>query len=816
MGGAVLVALLVAVAVGLLLRWTLALSDAQRAADRSEASLAQAGRTEKLVVDLETGLNGYLLTGERRFLEPYVAARAARPRVVRQLERLAGDRSQKLRAAAIGSRIEAYIAGFAEPLLAIGRPPGSSRRARAVAIEGKRRLDSIRSELLALSALERSRFEERSAAADRRADRAQVVGFTAFAGLLALVIAAAVLTDRALVRPVRRLAEGVGRLRHGELNQRLNQRGPVEIAALGTAIDELADSLDASRLEVEQRNAELRRLGERNLVLLDGVFSQTPAGLAFFDRDLRYVRVNAALAAMSGRPVEAHIGRRIEEIVPTLSQHARRAMEEVLATGQTVADVEVRGETAAEPGVERDWLITHYPVREDGEIVGLGVVVLDITARKRAEEERELAHEAERDARRAAEAARARAAFLADAGAVLDATLDLDETLESLAKLCVPRVADWCSIEMAEPSGPVRNAAVAHLDPARIEQANELRRRYPPDPAAPTGVPAVIRTGRGELYPEMAGELLEAGAVDDEHLELIRELGMNSAMVVPLTARGETFGAITFVAAESERRFDEDDFGLAQDLGLRAAMALDNARLYRERSHVARTLQASLLPEVLPEIPGVRIAARYEPHGAGVEVGGDFYDVFATGDRRWAVVIGDVCGKGAEAAALTALARYTLRAVAPAEPEEALRRLNEAILRQRNDLRFITLAYAELDLGGEHPCLTLACGGHPPPLLVHASGASEVLECRGTLIGVTPDIELNQVTVRLEPGDTLAFYTDGVSEASHAEPLDGHALLARLNGARSADEVADELQRLARSTDAPARDDVAILALQVT
>ena len=156
-----------------------------------------------------------------------------------------------------------------------------------------------------------------------------------------------------------------------------------------------------------------------------------------------------------------------------------------------------------------------------------------------------------------------------------------------------------------------------------------------------------------------------------------------------------------------------------------------------------------------------------------------------------------------------------LRAVAPLPPEQALRRLNDAILRQRNDLRFITIVYAELDLSGEFPCLTIACGGHPPPLLIHADGTQEVIDCRGTLIGVTPDLELSQVVVRLAAGDTVALYTDGVSEASHAEPLDGPAVLARLNGARSADEVADELQRLARHKDTPARDDVAILALQL-
>jgi serine phosphatase RsbU (regulator of sigma subunit) len=252
-------------------------------------------------------------------------------------------------------------------------------------------------------------------------------------------------------------------------------------------------------------------------------------------------------------------------------------------------------------------------------------------------------------------------------------------------------------------------------------------------------------------------------------------------------------------------------------LGRRAALALDNARLYRERSEVARTLQASLLPEALPAIPGVALEARYDPLGAADEVGGDFYDVFETDEGRWTIVIGDVCGKGAEAAALTALARYTLRAVAPLPPVDALLRLTEAILRQRNDLRFITIVYAELDLrAGREPRMTLASGGHPPPLVLPATGPGRVVECQGTLIGITPEPVLHECAIDLKPGDTVALYTDGVTEASHADPLDGEALLALLpDDARSAGGVADGLQRVARASAAKARDDVAILALQL-
>ena len=816
-GGAALGAIAVALALYVLLRSIYALTDAQAATSRSERVLAEAARTEKLAIDVETGLRGYLITAERRFLAPYDDARVQIVPQAAMLRRLADLPDQRVLAARIEGRIVAYLRDYAEPVASAPVPPRTTPDATAVAAEGKRRLDVLRGELDRFSAIERTRLAERSAAAERDASQARVVAALAFAGLLALLALLALFVNRTIVRPVRALGTAVSRLRGGDLSVRVGRRGPPEIAGVGEAIDDLAGSLAVSRAEVEQRSAELRRLGERNLLLLDTVFAQTPAGLAFLDRDLRHIRVNAALAAITGLPVEEHLGRRPEEVAPALAEIALPHMERVLATGETVADVELVGESPSAPGVTRIWSATFFAVREGGEVTGLGIVVEEVTARKVAEAEREAAHEAERRAREAAEAARARASFLADAGAVLDTSLDLDETLANLARLCVPRVGDWCSIELAVAGGRIRNAAVAHPDPARLELARELQRRQPVDPEAPTGAPAVIRTGRPELYPEIPDELLELSAQDAEHLELIRRLGMVSAMVVPLTARGRTFGAITFVAAESGRRFGNEDLALAEDLAARAALAVDNAQLYRERSHVAQTLQASLLPAELPAIPGVRLAARYEPLGSETEVGGDFYDVFAVDEDRWALIIGDVCGKGAEAAALTALARYTLRAVSPLAPAEALRRLNTAILRQRDDLRFITLIYAELDLRNGAPRLTYAAGGHPPALLVHPHGPGEVLACQGTLIGVTPDPPLKECSVTLATGDTVALYTDGVAESSHADPLEPADLLASLGDARSADGVADRLVALARSGEgAAARDDVAILALQLT
>ena len=194
----------------------------------------------------------------------------------------------------------------------------------------------------------------------------------------------------------------------------------------------------------------------------------------------------------------------------------------------------------------------------------------------------------------------------------------------------------------------------------------------------------MLRTGESQLWPHIPDELIVEAARDEEHLRLIRALGMVSAMVVPMRVRDRVLGAITFVSAESGRTFNAGDLRLAEDLALRAATAVENARLYRARSAIAQTLQASLLPPMLPEVPGVEVAALYRAAGEGHEVGGDFYDLFATTEDHWFAVIGDVCGKGAEAAAVTALARYTIRAAAARRrsPAAILRWVNEVMLRR--------------------------------------------------------------------------------------------------------------------------------------
>jgi PAS domain S-box-containing protein len=556
--------------------------------------------------------------------------------------------------------------------------------------------------------------------------------------------------------------------------------------------------------------------------VLDALFERAPIGFAFFDRELRFVRVNEKLAEINGVAVDEHAGRTVAELLPHMDASLAEAFQRVLDTGEPLLEAEFEGWTPASED-KRRFFASVYPVSgPDGETVGLGCVALEVTARRRAEAEREQALELEQQARTDAEAAARRARFLAEAGTILDQSLDYDSTLTTVSRLVVPWLADWCAVDIRDPDGTVRRVNVAHVDPEKVEFAHEIERRYPSPTEGDQGLPHVLATGRSEFYPEISDELLASSARDEEHLRLMRSVGLHSAMVVPMIARGRTLGAITFVASSPERRFDEDDLLLAEDLARRAAASVENARLYSERTYVARTLQESLLPPRLPDIPGIELAGLYRPVGEGNDVGGDFYDVFELSDDSWAVVIGDVCGKGAAAAALTALVRYTLRAIASPDkrPSEILLELNDAILRQRSDGRFCTVAYARLTRTDDGITMDVSNGGHPLPLLVRGTGNAELVGTPGTLLGVVADPRLTDVTEKLTEGDTWMLYTDGITEAGAPDRLldapDLIALAERCTPASAAD-VAACLERAAvEASDGDPHDDIAIVVLRVT
>ncbi len=240
--------------------------------------------------------------------------------------------------------------------------------------------------------------------------------------------------------------------------------------------------------------------------------------------------------------------------------------------------------------------------------------------------------------------------------------------------------------------------------------------------------------------------------------------------------------------------------------------------LARERSESTnRILQESLLPRVMPTIPGCEIAVRFMPAGAGELVGGDFYDVFEVGSNEWAIVLGDVCGKGPEAAAVTAMARWTLRSLSarPVAPDEALRFLNDAMLRQHLGVRFMTIAYLLVTIEPDRAHVAVACAGHPPPILVPVGEEPTTPDAHGTLLGVWPDIDLRLSAVALTPGDTVVVHTDGVTDQGPGSaPWSPGAMLRDRSPDSSAEQLATLLERYARQLTGVQRDDIAILALR--
>jgi PAS domain S-box-containing protein len=435
---------------------------------------------------------------------------------------------------------------------------------------------------------------------------------------------------------------------------------------------------------------------------------------------------------------------------------------------------------------------------DDGEVVGRVWFHTDITERKREEE-----------------ALR----FLADATNLLSSSLDYTTTLRRVADLAVPRIADWCSVEIGNRGRP-QQLAVAHVDPAKVQFARAFRERYPEDPE--TGaVSTVIRTGKPQIYPVISDGVLEQAAQDDDHLRLLQELRLHSVMIVPIRIRGRTLGAITFVSAESGHSYDDDDLRLAQELARRAAIAIDNSRVHAELRETARTLQESLLPPHLPAVEHLELAARFRPAGAGIEVGGDFYDVFDTREGEWCIVVGDVCGKGAEAAALTALTRYTARAAATYESSVGgvLGVLNRALLHQRGDFRFTTLAFCALAVAEKPYRLRAASAGHPRPLLLRPDGSARAVGAAGPLLGVVPDAGFSEEEVELEDGDVVVLYTDGLTDAHAPDRMlvEGDLLAALRDCAGfCAGEVARHLERVALADDdVEPRDDIAILVARV-
>jgi PAS domain S-box-containing protein len=410
--------------------------------------------------------------------------------------------------------------------------------------------------------------------------------------------------------------------------------------------------------------------------------------------------------------------------------------------------------------------------------------------------------------------------FMAEASRVLASSLDYAETLQRIARLAVPQIADWCAVDVLGEHREIERVAVYHSDPSRLALAEQLDRGYRPALDEPLGVPEVIRTGKARIYTDIEPDALAAYARDDAHLALLQEIRATAVIIVPLAAPTSTLGALTLVSAESMRRLTHADLDLAIRLGRRAGTAVESARLFTERTRISKMLEAALLPESLPQIEGMEIASLYHAAGELNDVGGDFYDVLPYGDGRWMMVIGDVCGKGARAAGVTALARHTLRTAAMLglTPAGMLETLHKALRGQPVGSDLCTVCLVTVENLAAHARLTVTLAGHPPPLLIHTDGTRAPVGAPGTLLGVLDPIEINEIDVELHDGQTLLMYTDGLPEAGRAgaAPDERWLLEQPADPAQSSlGELLGSLeQRALQRANGTLRDDIALLAIR--
>ena len=406
--------------------------------------------------------------------------------------------------------------------------------------------------------------------------------------------------------------------------------------------------------------------------------------------------------------------------------------------------------------------------------------------------------------------------FLADASQALATSLDYRQTLRQVASLAVPAHADWCSVQMVD-DGVLRTLAVAHIDPDKVQLARELETRWPPDPDRQGGAAHVARTGESLLVENVTDEMLVASAQDDEHLRVARELGLQSAMSVPLVAKDRVLGVLTFVVAESGRRYTHDDVAFAEDLARRAALAIDNADLYSQTRRVASVLQATLLPQDLPEIPGWQIGTVYRQAGR-TDVGGDYYDVSGLDDGRVTVVLGDVMGRGVDAAVAGSRMRSAARVLATQDPEpDALAGAMDRFMATEPPTQMASSVYLLFEPARDD--LAVVVAGHPPPLLV-SGGRTRFVTEDGSPVHGLGEIPRLAARVPFVAGDLLLMYTDGLVER-RGESIDiglkrlqvaAEELLTDVGDDADLDDVLAELAEVVSDPDR--HDDVAVLAFR--
>ncbi|MEU6973741.1 SpoIIE family protein phosphatase [Kitasatospora aureofaciens] len=508
---------------------------------------------------------------------------------------------------------------------------------------------------------------------------------------------------------------------------------------------------------------------ERDLALSTRLISQSPIGLAILDTELRYVAVNPALERMHGVPAKDHLGRHYREVMAAEKfDEPEAAMRQVLQTGVPMVDqYTLVGRSPSDPDNERAWSLSFYRLEDpQGRVLGVADLVVDVTERYQA------AMEAAR--------ARRRLAVIADGTARIGTTLEVEQTARELAEVTVPEMADVVAVDVLDSVLDEHSAAPA--DSPVLFRALAVRAAYPTEAveaADPPGHLAAydadrlaaqcVRTSRPMLISQADAADLARIAPDGHAAALLARAGVHSYLLVPLTARGQILGFLGLTRARNPEPFDEDDLTLAAELAARAAVCIDNARSHQSVRNAAEILQRSLLPDHPPHLPGLEVASRYRPAQASYEVGGDWYDVLPLDGDKTALVVGDVMGSGIDAAATMGRLRAATSAFADLDldPSQVLQHLDK--ITSGLEHYIATCVYAVYD--PHRAKCHIATAGHLPPVLVRSGKHPELLDLpTGTPLGVG-QVPFETTTFRLDPGDQLVLYTDGLVETRH-HPID--------------------------------------------
>ncbi|MGW6558230.1 SpoIIE family protein phosphatase [Streptomyces hydrogenans] len=571
--------------------------------------------------------------------------------------------------------------------------------------------------------------------------------------------------------------------------------------------------------------SEVLRMRE-NLAAMESLFTQSPIGLALLGPDLRFLRVNDALARMNGVTAAEHVGRRLTEVVPGVNAVSLESlMRQVLDSRTPVIDARRVGRTPADPGRDHMWSCSYAPLVDRGTRTGpggpapadparsgrpLGIIasLVDITESQEAHIE--------------VERARHRFALLAEAGARIGTTLDLRQTAEEVVRFLVPQLCDSADVQMLE--------AVLEPDDPAVSSRGVLRRIAAvfPEPVPPSPL-----LGPGQTFQLPAGSAYERLVLDGrptfltdadipvlfpgkaaESLRAYLSTRFGSARTVPLVARGQVLGAVTVTRLKTREPLDDQDAVLIDEVVARAALNIDNARLYTTQRAAALALQRSLTNSELPAVTGLELTGRYLPASAH-DVGGDWFDVIELPGGRTGLVIGDVMGHGIHAAAVMGQLRTAVRTLARHDipPTEMLRSLDAVVADLGEDTMATCLYAVHSPATGTW---TIARAGHLPPAVVTPEGAVSFLQGPpGTPLG-TGAHDFGTEELPLPPGGLLVLYTDGLIEARDRDLDEGMRQLGRALGRADGplDEVCDGV--LARLLVDPARDDVALVLARTT